>query len=48
VVHDVWWRAKLVPTTYKWPQLKQGTHKCYWWDGWAPGVGINDWGIAHG
>ncbi len=30
VVHDVWWRVKLVPTMYKQPQLIQGTRTCYW------------------
>lgn len=48
VVHDVWWCAKPAFVTYKWPQSKQGTHKHSWWDGWAPNVGINDWGITHG
>jgi hypothetical protein len=42
-VHDVWWRAKLDLATYKQPQLGQRTHKRCWWDGWALGVGVDDW-----
>ncbi len=37
-----------VLATYKRPQLGQGTHERCLWDGWAPGVNINDWGIVCG
>lgn len=47
-MHDVWWCAKLVPTTYKWPQPGQGTRGRCWWDQWALSVNTNDWGITHG
>jgi hypothetical protein len=30
------------------PTPRQGTHKKYFWDGWAFGVCIDDWGITHG
>jgi hypothetical protein len=48
VVHDVWWRVKPAPTTYKQPQLGVGTCRRYWWDGWAPGVNTYDWKVACG
>jgi len=48
VVHDVWWCVKPIFTTYTQPQLGQGTHGYCWWDGRAPNVNIDDWGIAHG
>ncbi len=48
VVHDAWWHAKPFFTTYKWPQLRKGTHRHYLWDGYAPNVSIDDWGITYG
>ncbi len=48
VVHGVSWCAKPALATYKWPQLEQGTRGHCLWDGWAPGVGTNDWGITRG
>ncbi len=31
-MHDAWWRVNPIPTTYKWPQVGQGTRKRYLWD----------------
>jgi len=47
VMYDVWWRAKPIFTTYTQPQPGQGHGHC-WWDGRAPNVSTNDWGITHG
>jgi hypothetical protein len=47
-VHDVQWWVKLTPITYKWSQLRQGTHKHCLWDEWALEIGIDDWGLTRG